>query len=384
MNEVLWIVLIVSGLVCLLYCIQIIRFSLGWLFTTAAVDSSTECPPVSIIVIARDEEKTLPVLLESLQKQDYPRELVEFIFVDDCSEDGTVSIIQQAAGNDARIRYFSLQSFGKSGKKAGIELAVARASAEFLVLTDADCSMGPGWITSMVSGFTEKIAMVVGPVELAPATGFFEKMQTLEFFALMGSTAGSIYWNRPIMANGANIAYKKEVFYAAGGLADSINLASGDDVLLLYKVNRLFPGSIRFLKDSGAIVQTRPCRKLPDFIRQRRRWAAKKFTHLNSSTKYTSLLVFSVSLFLLLYLFFSGILFTFSSEYLPFFGFGLILLGIKCIIDFLLLFLAGSFFRGKHLLIYFLPQEILYMIYVVLIGLLSMRKKQTWKGRMIN
>src|SRR6478735_11040244 len=49
---------------------------------------------VSVIVAARNEEKTLPQLLQALSKQTYPQKLFEVIVVDDFSTDGTAAVVQ--------------------------------------------------------------------------------------------------------------------------------------------------------------------------------------------------------------------------------------------------------------------------------------------------
>ena len=64
-------------------------------------------PFVSVIVPARNEESSLPTLLNSLEQQIYPGKL-EFIIIDDRSDDGTSSIIREASRRDSRYRYLRL------------------------------------------------------------------------------------------------------------------------------------------------------------------------------------------------------------------------------------------------------------------------------------
>src|SRR5687768_14936875 len=47
---------------------------------------------ISVIVAARNEEHTLPHLLEDLQRQTYPEDLFEVIIVNDHSTDGTAAL----------------------------------------------------------------------------------------------------------------------------------------------------------------------------------------------------------------------------------------------------------------------------------------------------
>src|SRR5436189_454863 len=53
---------------------------------------------VSIIIPARNEEKNIGLLLQALQDQTYPKDLIEIIVVDDHSEDATAEIVIKFPG----------------------------------------------------------------------------------------------------------------------------------------------------------------------------------------------------------------------------------------------------------------------------------------------
>jgi len=103
----------------------------------APLDDS-DCPPVSILFAARDEEEKLPGALQTLLALDYPR--YEVIAADDRSEDGTAKILKAAAQKDPRLRYVRINSLpaGWLGKPHAMQQAFERSSGEWLVFTDAD------------------------------------------------------------------------------------------------------------------------------------------------------------------------------------------------------------------------------------------------------
>jgi hypothetical protein len=105
---------------------------------------------------------------------------------------------------------------------------------------------------------------------------------------------------------------------------------------------------------------------------------------MNAETRSTALLVYFFSFFILSGPLIDWICFRNGNFYLLLTGFCLILTGIKCFIDFLLLFLTASFFRKERLLLLFLPEQILYMFYVVITGLFGSLGKYEWKGRKTN
>lgn len=367
---------------CILYVVLIGCFSYGWSRTDNYSVLEKVNSKVTVIVAARNEEKNIADCLDALILQLYSADLFEICVVDDSSDDNTVSIVKGYIQKHAHIRLIELKGSGREGKKKAIGYAIATSDSELIVTTDADCTMGQDWLSTIVSFFKNSGAgMVVAPVAFNNEKNVFEKMQSLELMALMGSTGGALYFNKPILCNGANLAYKREFFLGAGGYSGIEEGLSGDDVLLMYKMNKKYPHSVHFLKSKDAIVRTGAKKDLREFIEQRKRWASKGFAVMNPETKAVALLVYCFNLVLVVL----GLLSAFSSVKwglgLEFFRICLILTGIKCFIDFLLLFLAASFFDKKHYLLFFLPEQFIYIFYVVVVGLLGNRGKYVWKGR---
>ncbi len=93
-------------------------------------------PKVSIGLCAKDAEKTIRLAIESVVKQDFSHELMEIIFVDDGSKDGTLKIMKEcAAETDIRTKIFS-------GPWRGIAKArntvVENAAGDYIVWLDSD------------------------------------------------------------------------------------------------------------------------------------------------------------------------------------------------------------------------------------------------------
>jgi cellulose synthase/poly-beta-1,6-N-acetylglucosamine synthase-like glycosyltransferase len=107
----------------------------------APLDDS-DCPPVSILFAARDEEEKLPGALQTFLALDYPR--YEVIAADDRSEDRTAEILK-AAEKNARLKYVRINSLpaGWLGKPHALQQAFERSSGEWLVFTDADVHFSP-------------------------------------------------------------------------------------------------------------------------------------------------------------------------------------------------------------------------------------------------
>ena len=375
-------VLILMGLA---YFLLIASYCYGWKkirsFNHNNYDTSVF---VSVIVPARNEEQTIINCLTSLVNQNYSTHKYEIIVVDDASTDATNAIVQQFCEDNKNSILITLTE-QQGGKKNAIIKAIEAAKGELIVTTDADCVMNSNWLSSIAAFYGQTQAkMIVAPVCFYDERTVFEKMQSLEFIALITSSGGSLYFNKAIMCNGANLAYTKHIFNEVNGFEGVDKQATGDDVLLMYKIKQKYPDGVHFLKHNDAIVYTKAKSTIKEFIDQRRRWASKEFKMLNTETKFVSVIVYFFNFMLLVLPLLAFFCLPNTPFRLTFFKICLIIIVIKVFIDFLLLFLGTSFFKKKMLLIYFLPEQLFYIIYIVMIGLLGMKRKYKWKDRNIN
>ena len=102
-----------------------------------------ECPTVSILFAARDEEENISDALATFLALDYPR--YEVVAVDDRSADSTNTILRAAAQSDPCLKVLRVDSLpaGWLGKPHALQRAYENSSGEWLVLTDADVHFAP-------------------------------------------------------------------------------------------------------------------------------------------------------------------------------------------------------------------------------------------------
>ncbi len=329
---------------------------------------SDDRPFVSVVTAARNEEENLPTLLDALLRQDYPRELCEFIIVDDQSEDATAEKVTER--RDERLRL--LRSVGRekapSPKKNAIEIGIRNARGEIILVTDADCVPPPNWVSGMARFFTPETGMVIGfsPCELPRLSGFTDRLLALDSLALAAVAAGTCGWNAAATCNGRNLAYRKRTFEEVGGFAKINRHLSGDDDLLLGLVQKT-AWKIRYADDPSLIVPTRRVESLGRFIRQRLRHASKGFSY--GPVKTGALMVVYLYHLLLLASPFTTAPLTAASALI-----------IKIGADFLLLHRFAARMRRTAFLSVLLPAELLYVPYVVIFGALGPFIHTSWKG----
>jgi len=332
---------------------------------------------VTILIAARNEAEKIHLTIEDILAQDYPKELTEIIIADDHSTDNTSAIIKRYAGRGVKLLQLNEDKPLNSYKKKAIGMAIDRSTGDLMVATDADCRMGSKWLSTIVGYFEQNQPyMISSPVSYFEEKSLFERMQTLEFYTLIATGAAFIGNNHASTCNGANLAYRKDIFYQVGGFKGIDDLASGDDELLLQKVAAQFPGKIGFLKNFDAIVYTHAKPNLKEFLQQRRRWASKsvKYKDKKVVAVVVGLWLFNVSVGINLLLgFYNTIFFEICAGQLL----------LLALLELILLWPVTGFMKRRSLLI-LIPISIpLYVTYFIYIGLIGNKGKYLWKGRMV-
>jgi glycosyltransferase involved in cell wall biosynthesis len=105
--------------------------------------ADADCPRMSILFAARDEEEKLPAALATLMEIDYPH--LEVVAVDDRSSDATGQILDDFAALHPRLRVVHVVDLppGWLGKPHALQKAYEAATGEWLVFTDADVRFKP-------------------------------------------------------------------------------------------------------------------------------------------------------------------------------------------------------------------------------------------------
>ena len=123
---------------------------------------------VSVIIPIHNEAGRMEGLLRTLLCQDYPAEI---IFVDDRSDDESPAMLEQfvreaRARGVVNCRIISLkENPGPNYKQYALARGIAEASGDFLLFTDGDCDLPPGWIRGMVRRMAdERTGALIAPV----------------------------------------------------------------------------------------------------------------------------------------------------------------------------------------------------------------------------
>lgn len=368
--------LVVTVLLLALYAGLIYFYYHNWQQAPTFEPASTtlSAPFISVIVAARNEEATLPALLNALKSQIYPAGNFEIIIVDDFSTDNTQNVLKPFLSHQVVCIQPAADAAASSKKKA-IEAGVQKANGSLLVITDADCLPPPEWLSIMATFHQQNGAVfIAAPVAYTHNNSVLHLFQALDFLTLQGITAASVTAGWHSMCNGANLAYTKQAFEAVQGFNGIDQVASGDDMLLMHKIKKAYPSSVHYLKHKAAIVRTEPMLTWKDFVRQRRRWASKTAYYDDKNVFYVLLFVYLLNLHflvLLVALFFN-----------PFYLYVLVgYLFFKTAIEWPFVASVAKFYDEKDLMPYFPLMQPLHILYTITVGLLSQLGAYQWKGR---
>lgn len=106
---------------------------------------------LTIIVPCYNEQASLPALYAEVRSvvSTLPGVQPEYLFVDDGSQDGTLSILRRLAGQDRAVRYLSFSR--NFGKEAAMYAGLQAARGELVAIMDADLQDPPALLPEMLA-----------------------------------------------------------------------------------------------------------------------------------------------------------------------------------------------------------------------------------------
>ena len=107
---------------------------------------------ISVIMSSYNSEKTIRRCIFSILNQDYKN--LEFLIVDDCSTDNSLSIIKKLGENDKRIKI--IENKKNIGLTKSLNKLLKISKGKFIARQDSDDASFPHRLTSQIN-FLKKI-----------------------------------------------------------------------------------------------------------------------------------------------------------------------------------------------------------------------------------
>ena len=114
-------------------------------------------PKLSLVVPCFNEEESIPKFYEEANRvlsEMKLSESSEFVFVDDGSSDGTLSVLEALSEKDSRVHFVSFSR--NFGKEAALYAGLSKAAGEFTALLDADLQDPPALLPQMLESLEKE------------------------------------------------------------------------------------------------------------------------------------------------------------------------------------------------------------------------------------
>ena len=259
---------------------------------------------ITVIVPAKDAEKTLGGCLHALQNQAELRIGIDYevIIVDDGSVDQTADIAEACS-----VKVISQPNAGPaSARNAGAQIA----RGTILAFTDADCVPSPCWLRNLTQPFREPDIVGVKGSYLTSQTGLVSGFVQLEYEYKEQRMRGlpSIDFIDTFSA-----AYRKDVFLQNGGFNESFLNPAVEDIEFSFRLARK---GYRMVFEPSATVFHQHDRNIAEYINRKYkigywgaymfRWTAERLfrdTH-RAPTQRTEIILLALFLVTIPFLFF--------------------------------------------------------------------------------
>jgi glycosyltransferase involved in cell wall biosynthesis len=133
---------------------------------------STELPLISVVVTTKNEEKHIGNCLTSIVAQDYPRDRIEVIVVDNQSDDRTKEISLQFTD-----KVFDKGPERNTQRNMGL---LELATGEYKVWIDADMILSPSLLSACVTTIQKSGDVALNVSEVVLGQGFWSKVRRFE------------------------------------------------------------------------------------------------------------------------------------------------------------------------------------------------------------
>ncbi len=272
-----------------------IIFSLGsYIERNKKIDffGDNEYPKVSVVVPARNEEENIENCINSISINNYPIENFEIVAVNDRSTDKTGEILTELSKKIENLKVVNIDEahlhINLKGKPGALQSGIDEANGEIILMTDADCKVGPNWIKKISSCYKNKKIGFVASFTNIEGKGLFNRIQAIEWIYMHTLACAGIGLGQPLGCFGNNISVRKSDFDEIGGF-EKIRFSVTEDLALITEFHKQGKGII-YLVDEDADIDTLPCRTLGEYLHQHHRWAVggmelgwKAFTFVLSS-----------------------------------------------------------------------------------------------------
>jgi cellulose synthase/poly-beta-1,6-N-acetylglucosamine synthase-like glycosyltransferase len=131
----------------------------------------TDSQSVAIFIAAYNEANIIRLKIENCLSLDYPSDCLQILIASDCSTDGTDEIVDSYSYKGVKL----VRNCPRQGKIAALRAAEPLINSDLVLFTDADSTLSPNSLRSLVKWFADPQVGAVSGKERRPSTGTTSK-----------------------------------------------------------------------------------------------------------------------------------------------------------------------------------------------------------------
>lgn len=236
-------------------------------------------PPITVLIAAYNEEKSITSTLIGVFQQDYP-EHIQIIVINDGSSDKTVESVKALLEEHSNLEFINLG--GKinlelidlqrnGGKAAALNHGLRKSKTDIVITIDADSYILKDGIRHLVGRYLSDpidTKAVAGEILIRNSReNWITKAQEWDYFLGIATIKRiQSLFQGTMVAQGAFSLYERKMLLELGGWPEMV----GEDIVLTWKI---LAQGYRVGHAENALAFTDCPNTLKRFVRQRQRWS---------------------------------------------------------------------------------------------------------------
>ncbi len=203
----------------------------------------TELPSISIVVPYYNQEQIVEQSVRSLLDQDYPRELINFYFIDDGSTDRTADILQLFSAEQG-VQLITFEN--NRGRSASRNAGITAGDSVLVGFLDGDMTVESSWLRLLVELINEDVVGAMGDSRL-PAGTTPNRLDRYFYSFYRGARQVGENWPlhfRWFLFN--NALLRRDALAQIGYFDETFTTYGGEDTDLAIRLWQAYPAGLRF------------------------------------------------------------------------------------------------------------------------------------------
>ena len=218
-------------------------------------------PPISIIIPAYNEEKSIAATIESVLAAEYPNKK-QIIVINDGSKDSTLAKARAFAKRGVLV----LDQPNK-GKGAALNNGLRHVNGELVVTLDSDSFIERNALMKLVGFFDDPtVGAVTSVMKVHEPRNTLQRLQRVEYLITVFNRRVLSFINSINVTPGPLSVFRRSVFDKVGGY-DEHNILEDQEMAL-----RIQAADYKIESSMEGVVYTKTPRTLRELVRQRVRW----------------------------------------------------------------------------------------------------------------